>query len=74
MLPMASALPRANAVPDRFRRGDRVEVEWHGDWYPAHVLEVGTAFPPTYKIHYDGYGEDWDEDVGLDRIRIEQKD
>jgi hypothetical protein len=73
VLPMASASPRQTSsavpLPSGFRAGDSVEVEWHGDWYPARVLAVTTPFPPTYHIRYDGYGEEWDEDVGLDRIR-----
>ncbi len=70
VLPMASTRPHpvasSSPLPNDFRTGDAVEVEYHGDWWPAHVLEVGTA---TYHIHYDGYADDWDEEVGLDRIR-----
>jgi len=41
-------------------------VEWHGTWFPAEVLRRdGTrSF-----IHYTGYGANWDEWVGPDRIR-----
>jgi hypothetical protein len=73
ILPMASALPHtepsATPVQGAFRIGDAVEVEWQNDWWPAHVLTVVAQFPPTYRIRYDGYGSEWDEDVGLDRIR-----
>lgn len=46
--------------------GQKVEVEWHGTWYPAVVIEAGQG---QWKIHYDGYGDDWDEWVGPDRIK-----
>ncbi len=46
---------------------DEIEVEWRGSWWPAVVLEprgVG-----RWLVRYDGYGSDWDEVVGRDRIR-----
>jgi len=62
-------LPPATATvetPHGFRAGDLVEVEWQGDWYLAVVREV---MHDTYRIHYDGYGDEWDEVVGESRIR-----
>lgn len=45
---------------------DEVEVEWQGAWFPAVVVEKrGTR----WLIHYEGYGTDWDELVGVERIR-----
>jgi hypothetical protein len=60
--------------PKRIRRpqplswsaGDAVEVEWEKKWYPAKVVRVRADF--AY-IHYDGFGEEWDEWVGAKRIR-----
>lgn len=49
-----------------FDNGDPVLVEWHGRWWPAKVIEVGSG---KWKIHYDGYSNSWDEWVGTDRIR-----
>ena len=46
--------------------GDSVQVNWKGAWYPAKVLEANNG---KYKIHYDGYGDNWDEWVGNDRIK-----
>jgi hypothetical protein len=46
--------------------GARVEVEWQGDWYPAVILETRGA---QYKIHYVGYGAEWDEWVEAARLR-----
>lgn len=47
--------------------GDKAQVLWHGNWYPATVLsaKVNKCF-----IHYDGYGRNWDEWVGPSRIQI----
>ncbi|MDD5175859.1 MAG: caspase family protein [Sterolibacterium sp.] len=49
-----------------FVAGDPVDVEWKGSWWPASVLEIRKD---KYKIHYDGYGNEWDEFVGRSRIR-----
>ena len=49
-----------------YHKGQKVEVEWHGTWYPAAVLE---AKADSWLIHYDGYGSEWDEWVGPARIR-----
>jgi len=45
---------------------DEVEVEWHGSWWPAVVLEQRGG---RWLVHYEGYGSDWDEVVGPERIR-----
>lgn len=47
--------------------GDAVEVLWKGRWYPAKVLETK---PSQWFIGYDGYGKEWNEWVGQDRIRM----
>jgi hypothetical protein len=43
-----------------------VMVEWHGTWFPATVL---SRDGPRFYINYTGYDSNWDEWVGLDRIR-----
>jgi hypothetical protein len=60
-LPLAAVLKQKDS-----RSGARVEVEWQGDWWPAQVLSVknGKRF-----IRYAGYGAEWDEWVGPDRVR-----
>jgi hypothetical protein len=45
-----------------------VMVEWHSTWYPSEVLRRSGG---KYFIHYTGYGSNWDEWVGPDRIRGE---
>ncbi|CAN5673507.1 hypothetical protein BH09MYX1_BH09MYX1_27720 [soil metagenome] len=46
--------------------GQKIDVMWKGSSYPCTVLAV---LPNDhYKIHYVGWGANWDETVGLDRI------
>jgi hypothetical protein len=47
-------------------RGTKVEVDWHGTWYAAQVLQVDGG---SSLIHYAGYDASWDEWVPADRIR-----
>ncbi|MCC6898376.1 MAG: hypothetical protein IT377_05340 [Polyangiaceae bacterium] len=59
--PAAPVAPLASA-----RVGQRVDVEWHGSWWPAEVVTIKNGF---YKIHYTGWGPEWDEWVELPRMR-----
>jgi hypothetical protein len=75
--PAAKAAPMrlradAGAPPDGgprsvYREGERVRVEWHGSLYPATI--IGVLGDDRYRVHYEGYGNEWDEDVGLNRIQ-----
>lgn len=47
-------------------RGQRVEVEWHGSWWPGEVLHSRAGLT---KIHYLGWGPEWDEWVEAPRLR-----
>ncbi|HSA59469.1 MAG TPA: Tudor-knot domain-containing protein [bacterium] len=49
--------------------GDRAQVLWKGTWYPASVQRVSDDGQKCF-IHYDGYGSNWDEWVGSDRIKV----
>lgn len=49
-----------------FAKGDKVEVEENGKWYPATVLDVR---PGEWYIHYDGYSAQYDLWVGPGRIK-----
>jgi len=53
---------------DDAARGEAVEVEWRGSWWPAQILDQASD---RYLIHYVGYGSDWDEWVTDARIRRE---
>jgi hypothetical protein len=57
----------AAAKTNVYRIGDRVRVEWHGQIYPALVTAI--VGQERYRIHYEGYGTEWDEIVGLSRIQ-----
>lgn len=62
-----AAAPAAPVVPLKAARvGQRIDVEWHGSWWPAEVVSVKNGF---YKIHYAGWGSEWDEWVELSRMR-----
>jgi hypothetical protein len=45
---------------------EEVEVEWHGSWWPAVVLEKRGH---RFLVRYDGYGAEWDEMVESERVR-----
>ena len=62
---VAHVAPPETEASDR-SVGDVVEVEWQGSWYAAVLRERRGA---QWLIHYDGYGDEWDEVVGEDRIR-----
>ena len=49
-----------------FNVGDSVQVLWRNEFYPAHVL---TRKDNLYFIHYDGYGDNWDEWVDLSSMK-----
>lgn len=65
--PGANPSPSASATPSFYRIGDRVRVEWHRSIYNATIVEVLGS--ERYRVHYEGYGDEWDEDIGLERIR-----
>jgi hypothetical protein len=49
--------------------GSRVLARWQGYWFPAEVvaLEAGGLV----RIHYTGWGDEWDEAVPRDTLRLE---
>ncbi|HSO00250.1 MAG TPA: Tudor-knot domain-containing protein [Candidatus Nanopelagicales bacterium] len=55
------------AQTNMYRVGDRVRVEFHGQMYPAVITAI--VGQERYRIHYEGYGPEWDETVGLSRIQ-----
>ncbi len=60
---------RALAPSRQYTAGTAVEVEWHGVWYPARILNRTES---VHLVHYDGYAESWDEWVGSTRVRVPQ--
>lgn len=67
-VPAPYAPPAAMFVT--FGVGAAVDVFWQSRWYAATVLRV--EGPAAWRIHYVGYGNDWDEIVGPERIRPRQ--
>ena len=74
--PVAANKPRARASasasvaplpPSVYHLGDRVRVEWHGSLYPASIVAV--LGDDRYRVHYEGYGDEWDEDIPMSRIQ-----
>lgn len=55
------------AQTNTYRVGDQVRVEWSGRMYPAQIVEI--VGKERYRVHYEGYGAEWDESVGLSRIQ-----
>jgi hypothetical protein len=47
-------------------KGEAVEVEWKKAWWPAKVLDVREDFA---FVHYDGFGDEWDEWATAKRLR-----
>ena len=60
----AQTIAAANYQP-----GQSVQVEWRGSWYAATIVAVLDG--GQYHIHYDGWGDEWDEAVDALRIRTE---
>ena len=55
------------AKTNTYKVGDQIRVEWQGRFYPAHVTEI--VGREQYRVHYENYGAEWDENVGLSRIQ-----
>jgi len=53
-------------APSSFNVGDRLRVRWRGSLYAATVQAV--PGPGKLLVHYEGYGTEWDEIVGEDRV------
>jgi hypothetical protein len=55
------------AQTNTYRVGDLVRVDWHGKFYPAQIVDV--VGKERYRVHFEGYGAEWDENVGLSRMQ-----
>lgn len=58
--------PGNKTTASTFRQGDRVKVDWKNTLYPATIVEV--LGNERYRVHYDGYDANWDENVDFTRI------
>lgn len=55
------------AQTNTYRVGDHVRVEWRDKLYPAQIIDV--VGKEKYRVHYEGYPSEFDENVGLSRIQ-----
>ncbi|MFO0550354.1 MAG: hypothetical protein U0271_18310 [Polyangiaceae bacterium] len=55
------------AKTNTYRINDMIRVEWNGRFYPAQIIDV--VGKEKYRVHYEGYGPEFDENVGLSRIQ-----
>lgn len=62
----APAPPPEPAAQVTYTTGDALQISWEGSWYAGHVVEVADG---RYKVHYDGWADNWDEWVATDRLR-----
>lgn len=53
-------------APSSYSVGDRLRVRWRGSLYGATVQSL--PGPGKLLVHYEGYGTEWDEVVGEDRV------
>lgn len=55
------------AQTNTYRVGDHVRVHWKERLYNAQIVDV--VGKERYKVHYEGFGNEWDEIVGLNRVQ-----
>ncbi len=61
----APTAPQAEAPP-QFSAGSKVEVQRNSKWLPATVVQTAGD---KWLVSYEGWGPEWNETVGADRIR-----
>ena len=62
-----SPTPSASAtVPSTYAVGDRVRVRWRESVYTATITALESR--SKIRVHYEGYGPEWDEVISEDRI------
>ena len=50
-----------------YSKNQKVSVFWKDKWYPGKIIEV--LANDKYAISYDGFGAEWNETVGTDRLK-----
>lgn len=51
----------------KWKVGEKVKCEWKGSFYPAEIKAVLGG--EKYRVRYDGYDQNWDENVDVQRIQ-----
>lgn len=54
------------SVPSTYNTGDRIRVRWRGSVYTATIIALEGR--GQFRVHYEGYGPEWDEVVTEDRV------
>lgn len=63
---LALLLLQTTVFAQNFKKGDAVQIEWKGQWYPGKIMEVKNN---GFYISYDGYGSEWYETVPASRLK-----
>lgn len=58
--------PPAKKSNTSFKKDDKVSILWKEKWYPGKILELKGD---KYLVSYDGFGAEWNEEVGLERLK-----
>jgi len=66
--PVASSSGDDGGTPSRYKKDQRVRVRWHGKIYSATIVEV--LGNERYRVHYAGFGDEWDEEIDVSRIKV----
>jgi hypothetical protein len=48
------------------KTGQKVAIEWHGSWWDGQIIATRSGL---FKVHYAGWGAEWDEWVEPARLR-----
>ncbi len=69
----AAAVQPAQAAPKpagnaQWAKGQGAEILWGAKWWKGRILAVDEA-AGKYRVHYDGWGDNWDEWVTPDKLR-----
>ncbi|MEZ4225869.1 MAG: caspase family protein [Polyangiaceae bacterium] len=58
---------RIAAAGDESASQEHVQIEWRGKWWPGVILK---RRGDRFLVHYDGYGDEWDEWVTKARLKL----
>ncbi|MDP6866144.1 MAG: Tudor-knot domain-containing protein, partial [Candidatus Poseidoniaceae archaeon] len=58
--------PANHPFNNPFNVGQQVKIEWNGNWWDGQILEINEDL---YHITYTDYSSDWDEWVGVSRLK-----
>lgn len=63
---LAKPVAKTETAKAGFKKDEKVSILWKEKWYPGKILEVKGD---KYKVSYDGFGAEWNEEVGLERLK-----